>query len=398
VTEGPDVGATLALDQVEATRVLVGQSPVCHLRLTDSLVSRRHFFVEADSRGLRITDAGSTNGTFVAGIRVLDALVGSGAILVAGNTRIRVVEVPQLSMTEPEAPLAFGRLRGASPAMQRVFQLAERIAGSGRAVVIEGERGTGKALLAEAIHDRSVRRGGPFVVCDAASFGRSDVERLLFGDGVDGRGAFLEADGGTLVLDEISEMPLPIQAHVVRALERREIRPFGGGPPRHFDCRLVATTREDLDGAVVEGRLRDDLFHLLAEARVELPPLRSREGDVALLAREFWAELGGEGPLDAAWLASAVRASWPGNVRELRSAVGRLVVGTDPPKRTASESLRFEVDPHQTFSRARAELLEKFDRAYVEDVLRREGGNVTRAAAVSGLARRYFQTLKARSR
>jgi DNA-binding NtrC family response regulator len=278
-------------------------------------------------------------------------------------------------------------------------------------LIVEGETGTGKELLAESIHEESPRAGGPFVVFDCTAVSPNLVESALFGHergaftGATSarRGVFEQAHGGTLLIDEIGDLDLAMQAKLLRAVERREIQRVGGERWIRVDARVIAATRRDLDAEVQAKRFRDDLFFRLAVARVELPALRDREGDVLLLARHFWREFGGEGTPDE-FVKQLEAYAWPGNVRELANRMARRVALGDA-EPTASPSSRLpSMDPFEwilsqelPFVPARDRVLEEFERRYVERVLDKYEGNATRAAAASGIARRYFYTIRSRN-
>jgi transcriptional regulator with GAF, ATPase, and Fis domain len=244
---------------------------------------------------------------------------------------------------------------------------------------------------------------------EAALFGH---ERGAFTGANDARqGVFEEAHKGTLLIDEIGDLSLELQAKLLRALERSEVRRIGGKSWTKVDVRVIAATRRDLDAAVQAGRFRDDLFYRIAVARIELPPLRRREGDIPLLATHFWNKLSDKGsnvPPD--FLEQVGLYAWPGNVRELYNAVARRValgelagsVGLAArPKAEESPSadaVERVLSLDLPMPRAREKLVEEFELRYVERVLSQHGGNVTKAAAASGLALRYFQLVRARAK
>jgi DNA-binding NtrC family response regulator len=307
--------------------------------------------------------------------------------------------------------------------MRRLYPLCKKLAASDVPVVIEGETGTGKEVLAESIHESGTRANGPFVVFDCVAVPANLLEAALFGHergaftgAVDSKkGVFEQAAGGTLFIDEIGDLDLPLQAKLLRALERLEVRRVGGDKWIRVDVRVLAATRRDLDREVAAGRFRDDLFFRLAVARIELPPLRRRHGDVSVLATHFWKRLGGPSPIPAGLLQRFESYAWPGNVRELHNAVARQIALGE--LSTEIGALRSSVPPPPTpaaanatadvmeeilgrdlpFVQARDKLLDEFQRRYVERVLVQHGGNVTHAAEASGIARRYFQTIRARS-
>jgi transcriptional regulator with GAF, ATPase, and Fis domain len=420
VIEGPDTGKELELDGRAPSRILVGTSPACALQLTDPTVSRRHAAFEPTPRGsFRLDDLDSTNGTVVDGVRIGEAFVRGGELVRFGNTAVRLEASTAKKPTEPlSRSTRFGRTVGASNAMRRLYPLCERLAGAKVPVVIEGETGTGKEVLAESLHEIGGTTG-PFVVFDCTTVASSLVEAELFGHmrgaftGADRNraGVFEEANGGTLLIDEIGDLALPLQAKLLRVIDRGELRRVGATETVRVDVRVLAATRRDLDKEVAAGRFRDDLFHRLAVARIEIPPLRDRHGDVQLLARRFVEEMGGDPAIAGEVLARHVDYTWPGNVRELRNLVARYVaLGADaeplapasrptvPPRATPEQWLEDLLATDIPFPVARRRALDQFERRYVESILARHSGSVTEAAKASGLALRYFRLVRARQK
>jgi two-component system NtrC family response regulator len=228
----------------------------------------------------------------------------------------------------------FSRLVGNSAPMREVFTIVRRVAGSEATVLISGESGTGKELIARALHYGSERRDGPFVAVNCAALPGELLESELFGvkrgafTGAikDRKGKFELADNGTLFLDEIGELPVELQPKLLRALQEREITPLGGSS-RKVDVRLVAATNRDLEGAMKQGRFREDLYYRLAVILVDLPSLRQRRDDIPLLLRHFLLRHGGEHLLlDPLALRQLCAYDWPGNVRELENVVERMVL------------------------------------------------------------------------
>ncbi len=411
VTEGPDKGVRFAFDSSRPSSVLVGQSAACDVRLTDRQVSRRHLAIDFTEKGLRLCDLDSTNGTQVAGLRVTEAYLAGGETVHLGETSLRVVRALTAPKSGGSHATGFGRMVGESPEMRRLYPLCERLAASEVPVVIEGETGTGKEVLAEALHAASARARGPFVVFDCTAVPPSLLESALFGHEKGAftgatamrRGVFEQADGGTLFIDEIGELDLSLQPKLLRAIERGEIQRVGGTQWLRVDARIVAATRRDLDREVQAGRFRDDLFFRLAVGRVELPPLRRRRGDIGVLARLFWSQLAPEGlPMPPGLVARLEDYAWPGNIRELQNAVACQVAVGDLPAREAApgdpaaDLVESVLRKNLPLPRARAEMVAEFERRYVTRVLEMHGGNVGKAAAASGIALRYFQLLKAR--
>jgi transcriptional regulator with GAF, ATPase, and Fis domain len=291
-------------------------------------------------------------------------------------------------------------------------------------VIIEGETGTGKEVLAESLHEASSRASSPFIVFDCTTVAPNLMESALFGHERGAftgavstvRGAFERAHGGTLLIDEIGELDISLQAKLLRAIERAEIQRIGSERMMKVDVRVLAATRRDLDHEIQEGRFRDDLFFRLAVAREELPSLRAREGDIGVLARHFWKQLGGAPaavPYEA--FARFESYSWPGNIRELFNAVMRLLAlgewadtaspapgqAHGPPQgpvRGGGDSIDEILRLGLPLPRARERAVQELERRYVERVLAEHGGSVARAAAASGIALRYFQLIRARSK
>lgn len=409
VVEGADAGAGLALDVGSPTRALVGQSSACQLVLTDPLVSRRHAAVDLHGRGVKVVDLASTNGTRVNGVRVIEAMLEPGDRLAIGRTTLRLDRAASPRDAAGFSPsVSFGRMIGASVAMRRLYPLCERLATSDLPVTIEGETGVGKELLAEALHEGGPRKARPFVVFDCAGVRGDAIVPHLFGDGAaEGTSALEQASGGTLLLDEIAELGDDAQARLLRFLDRKEVR-RDAGRAVEADVRLLASSRRDLDQAVHAGRFREELFFRIAVSRVELPPLREREGDVELLARAFWKTMSAQrGPFPGGLLDRYEHYKWPGNVRELKNVVARRVAlgafadapgtaGAIPPSAGGGDVVDRILAMDLPLVEARARIVTELEARYVARVLDQHGGNVSRAAAASGIARRYFQVLRAR--
>jgi DNA-binding NtrC family response regulator len=421
-TSGPNRGETFSVDPSHPSRLLVGQSPSCEVRLRDPEASRRHAAIEPTAGGLRIADLGSTNGTYVDRVKIVEAELVGGELVRIGSTVLRVDRKDAATAAEAPVSPGFGRVVGESPEIRRLLPLCHRIASTDVPVIIEGETGTGKEVVAESIHEQSARARKPFVVLDCTTVSPALMENELFGHEKGAftgatssyRGVFEQAAGGTLFIDEIGDLELSLQPKLLRAIERSEIRRVGGDRWLRLDVRVVAATRRNLDREVEAGRFRDDLFHRLAVARVELPPLRHRRGDVAVLAQHFWTAFAGPPPgpppdVLAKWQDYA----WPGNIRELRNAVARQValgdmaVGdphVEPPNGLpvdANAELKgdlFERAVTMPFREGRDLLVDAFLLAYIQRALDQHDGDVAKAATASGIGVRYFQRLRARTR
>jgi DNA-binding NtrC family response regulator len=420
VVAGPDAGARATLDTARG-KLLVGTGPLCDLRLTDPTVSRRHASIELTELGVLLSDLGSTNGSFVGDARVVAAYLPQGARARLGSTSIEAAAAPSEPARVRRAA-SLGRMASASPRMMNALALCEKLAATDVSIVLEGETGTGKELLAECIHEGSRRAKGPFVVLDCRTTPRGLVEAHLFGttaaEGGAQPGIFELATGGTLLVDEPGDLDLDVQAKLLRAIDKGVVVRVGDAQETRVDARIVCATTHDLDKLVEEGKFREDLYFRLAGARVEIPPLRRRREDIPLLASELWTDLGGKGHVPDELLERYEAYDWPGNVRELGRAVERfLALGDDVSllvNRTHRHAARPRVPEEEEaggsgllervlamnlgYSEARQRVLEEFERAYLEKALESSGGNVAAAAASSGIARRHFQRIRARQR
>jgi DNA-binding NtrC family response regulator len=409
-TGGPGQGRALALTKAFAT---VGRHATNDLSLPDPLISGVHAELHATPNGVRLVDSGSTNGTWLGAQRILEAVVVAGAELRMGQTLLRLDYDPDADRT-PEPTLdSFGGLVGRSTAMRELFATLERIAPRGLSVLILGETGTGKEEVARALHARSPRASGPLVVIDATSLPESLVESLLFGHekgaftGADQRraGLFEAGSGGTVFIDEVGELPAPIQAKFLRVLERQEFTRVGGHVPVKVDVRVIAATHRDLRHEVEKGRFREDLFFRLAQVQLHVPPLRGRTDDIPLLSEHLLARLAPDRrlTLEPEAVEYLTHQPWPGNVRELRNVLLRAsALATDDIIRradVAGEGVGFRGLPEErspldlggTFAIAKERALERFEAAYLAALMKRCKGNLTVAAREADLARHYLR-------
>jgi DNA-binding NtrC family response regulator len=308
---------------------------------------------------------------------------------------------------------AFENIVGKGPAMQRVFDVVRKVADTDLTVLIRGASGTGKELVANAIHWRSPRRNKPFVKVNCAAFARDLVESELFGHekgaftgATSGReGKFEVAHGGTLLLDEIGDMPLETQAKILRVLQEKEFERVGGNRPLTVDVRILAATNQDLEARVRDGRFREDLYYRLNVVGVALPTLGERPEDLPLLIERFLASASERMRRPARALApSAYRAlvahPWPGNVRELEHAIEQAVALASGPEivvddlpaalRPGSPSPAVDETP-TTFRDAKQKLVEEFERRYIGEALARHRGNISKAADEMGMYRQQLQ-------
>jgi transcriptional regulator with PAS, ATPase and Fis domain len=403
VVRGPDAGKSA---RIESPSFIIGSAEGADLRLTDKTVSREHLRVTLDPQGLKLRDDASRNGTWLGGVRVSAAVLTAETTLRLGTTTITIRPDSGPTPLAVSEGTQLGAAIGVSAAMRHVFAILERAARSDVTLLLEGESGVGKDVLAHAVHGASPRAAGPFVAVDCGAIPANLIESELFGH-VRGaftgasdarRGLFAEADGGTLFLDEIGELPIDLQPKLLRALESREVRPVGGRDAVKVDVRIVAATNRRLLEAVESGAFRPDLFYRLAVARVVVPPLRDRPEDVVPLATAFLRAATSDPAraLPADLEALLVHHSWPGNVRELRNVIDRYAhLGVDDARSLFDDAHGGGIGAIEDLSRlplheARRRALDDFERAYVPRVLARAGGVVAKAAEMAGVARPSF--------
>jgi DNA-binding NtrC family response regulator len=416
VVAGPDEGRGCP---VELDPVFVGTGPENQLVLSDPQVSRRHLLVERRETGCLVRDLQSTNGTFYRGARLQEATLGGGAEVRLGGSVLRL-ELGEERREPIAGREAFGALVGTSPVMQRLFGLLAALAPTDMTVLIQGETGTGKELVAEELHTQSPRREQPFVVVDCGSLPPGLIESELFGhergafSGAESAraGAFEAADGGTVFLDEVGELALDMQTRLLRVLDKHEVRRLGGNRTRPVNVRVLAATNRDLRREVKAGRFRQDLFFRLAVARVDLPALSERTEDIPLLARHFLLRLGGVDP-DAVLTEEVVPAlckrRWPGNIRQLRNFIERVVAMADgaplsepssmisaggtssgPAGAPGMEWLTRALPRGylaQPYKAAKGAIIEHFDLLYLKRLIAEHGLNIARLSEAAGVDR-----------
>jgi DNA-binding NtrC family response regulator len=419
VISGPDRGTFIALTRGTHK---IGKHAGCELVLTDGAVSSQHLQVQVEADRILVKDLGSTNGSWFAGARFTELEIGRGATMTLGKSELRVEAVDAATALAPSSKNRFCELLGSSEPMRRMFTLLERVSKSTASVLIEGETGTGKELVAQALHAASDRASGPYVVCDLASLTASLCESELFGHvrgaftgaDRDREGAFEAAHGGTIFLDEVGELPLDLQPRLLRVLESRQVRRVGETRYRDVDVRVVSATNRDLVDEVRAGRFRADLYHRLGIVPLDVPPLRERRDDIPVLVRHFAesaATATGQLPraLDDQAIAALTAYDWPGNVRELRNVVERAIalgldisaaaLGADRPDRpdragrSEGGQYREAVDPSVPFKDAKGRLVDAWERDYVAALLDACGGNVSLAARRAGMDRAYLHRL-----
>jgi transcriptional regulator with PAS, ATPase and Fis domain len=393
VVQGPDRGASV---EIGARRVVIGRAPDCDLTLSDTTVSSLHAELWLEPNGIFVRNLGSRNGIHAGGARIQEGLVDIETQLLLGRTVIRL-EALEEQAEVPFSPVRrTGGLVGSTLKMKIVFGLLRQYAQVDAPVLIEGETGTGKELAARAIHDLSGRATGPYEILDCGAIPDRLIEAELFGVNkgaytgatASRPGIFERAAGGTVVLDEIGELPLELQPTLLGVLERGQVRRLGDDCVRRVSCRVIATTNRILAREVASGRFRQDLYFRLGVLRVTIPTLRDRKEDIALLVDEF---LGPRHGFPPSWMRVLADHDWPGNVRELRNTLVRAQSharrhGTDGPLELVLGGEEQAVENIETARR-------RFEQVYLRALLAKTGHNVAKAARLAGVTRQGLYRL-----
>ncbi len=383
------------------------------LALVDPTVSRIHAEVKIEDQRAVVRDLGSTNGTFIDGVRIREGYPRNGSVLQLGQATIRFELLDKVHGVPVSEATRFGELLGLSAQMRIAFNLLEKAAKTESTVIIEGETGTGKTRAAQHLHAQSTRGSKPFLVVDCGAMPAALLEAELFGHekgaftGAVSRrlGVFEEAHGGTVLLDEIGELPLELQPKLLRVLEDRQIRRLGQNQWTRVDVRILAATHRDLRGDVNSGRFRSDLYFRLAVLRVALPALRDHAEDIAAVADGLLTRLGANPKshprlFTAAFFKGLEMHSWPGNVRELRNHLERCMLFEAPqPFSDAESSAKGQpFTPAQpvttgSFTDAKQRAIDAFERVYLNALLERHSGKVSQAAIEADVDRVYLYRL-----
>jgi DNA-binding NtrC family response regulator len=385
----------------------VGAGPDNELVIDDKAVSRSHLELGLAAEGVRVRDLGSKNGSFFQGQRVGEMILALPARLTLGSTELALdSDVEEFETTRADGPAEYGPLIGKTPAMRRLFALMRRLEGSLVNVLIEGDSGTGKELVARALHDYSQIAAGPFVPINCGALDRALARSELFGHKKgaftgavsSSSGAFEEANGGTLFLDEVGELPVDVQPVLLRVLESGHYSRVGETALQPIKVRVIAATNRNLKQEVDAGTFRSDLYYRLVVVKLGVPPLRERREDIALLAHHFARELGLQA-LPAEVVRELENQAWPGNVRELRhallaySALGTLQTPEQTPLGELEAILRRVLDVQRPYAEQKEELVQRMTRIYLDMLLEHTKGNRSEAARMAGLQRGYLRKL-----
>ncbi|MEY3011849.1 MAG: hypothetical protein RIT45_584 [Pseudomonadota bacterium] len=416
--------------------VTLGSAEDNDLVLDDDKVSRVHARIFQEGDDWLIEDLGSTNGTLVNHVRVRVAFLKSGVNVRMGGSQLRFSLLSERVEITPSARESLGPIVGKSERMRQLFGVIEKIAPTGVTVVLEGETGTGKEVVARTIHQYSSRANQTFIVFDCGAVAENLIESELFGHEKGSftgalaarQGLFEMAHGGTIFLDEIGELALDLQPKLLRALEQREIRRVGSNRPVKIDVRVIAATNRDLAEEVREGRFREDLFYRLSVVRLQLPALRERREDIPSLVRHILRtgsfNRTADGPrvkgIASGALEALMRYEWPGNVRELTNVVeracsfaeGEFIQLEDLPDHIAgvrvgrrrSESQEQATEPmrpttamqiplDKSFKDAKEAWLSTFEKEYLQTLLEKHSGNLSQAAREADVDRKHFRRL-----
>lgn len=434
VVEGDQKGKVF---DISKTKIYVGRSPVNDITIKDTSISSTHFELRAEEDGLLLRDLGSTNGTLLGGCRVREVYLAPNTSFRAGNTTFsfqpsdEVVEIP-LSAEEH-----FQGVIGRSVAMREVFATLAKVAPSELTCLIEGDTGTGKERIARAIHDASRRSSKPYVVLDCSSIPKDLMESYVFGHEKGAftgavslhKGAFEQANGGTLFMDEIGELDISLQPKLLRVLENREFKRVGGNQTIRTDVRVIAATNRDLRQMVNEGTFREDLYFRLGVINLALPSLKGRREDIPLLVESFLADVATRRPdmpkfrLTADALDMLLSYSWPGNVRELKNVIDRaaslassatieradlqlanslsaspMAMIEAPATRGGSvvdsdDVSKIKVDLNLPYKEGKQVVLDIFEYDYLKKLIAEFDGNISQAAKQAGLTRYHLREL-----
>jgi len=441
-----EVGGQKREFRFEKGEIRIGAMDDNDVVLRDNTVSRHHCKIVQENSGYVLVDLRSTNGTFINKVRIREAFLKPNCNLAVGQSQLTFNAREEEVQIVPSRNESCGGLIGGNAKMREIYTILEKIAPTSTTVVIEGETGTGKEVVADTVHKLSARAKGPIIVFDCGAIPPNLIESELFGHEkgsftgavMTRQGLFEMADGGTLFLDELGELPIDLQPKLLRALENREIRRVGSSKLIKVDVRIIAATNRNLEEEVRAGRFRQDLYYRLSVVRLILPSLRDRPDDIPLLVHHFLKTQqynhGADGTqrvtsISRPALEALMSYQWPGNVRELVNAIERAVSFCDgnsieiadlpehvrdalgQSRASTSGIGHGQVDqalsmPAGTplpspelltgnvkFKDAKEKWVSSFERDYIISLLKRHGGNISHAARDADIDRKYFRKL-----
>lgn len=394
--------------------------------INDKTVSRYHVEIQqSENNSYLLKDLNSTNGTSINGMKVREAYLSQGDQIEIGETKIEFQTYDENVQIEPSEDNFFGDMVGKSRKMRQIFGVLARISPSQATVIIEGETGTGKELVAKAIHQNSSRSDKPFIVFDCSAVASNLIESELFGHTKgaftgalkDRIGAFEAANGGTVFLDEIGELSIDLQPKLLRALEQREIKRVGSTKSVSLDVRVISATNRNLKEEVKSGNFREDLYYRLSVVKIQAPPLRERLEDIPLIVEKILAKARFNQKSDGSFYVTRVeddalkilqRYQWPGNVRELTNIIERSVSFSEngvikgahlqyvfsEVESGEEATVRLEgIELDKPFKEAKQAVVESFEKEYLQELLERNKGNVSKAAREAKIDRKHLRNL-----
>ncbi|MCK6534862.1 MAG: sigma 54-interacting transcriptional regulator [Polyangiaceae bacterium] len=417
VVTGKSRGQRLSVGE----RVRIGKAADNDLVLADDTVSRHHCELSRSANGISIKDLGSTNHTRVGRTIVREATVEPGATLTVGDVDLILRTEPNRAHILPSEQSEFGEALGPSLAMRTLFGVLEHIAPTDAPVLLEGETGTGKDVLARSIHQKSRRAGAPFVVVDCGAVSYNLIESELFGHErgaftgavATRQGAFETAGEGTVFLDEVGELPIDVQPKLLRVIESHEFRRVGGNKTLRANARIVAATKRNLKDEVERGKFREDLYFRLAVVPIHVPALRQRRDDIPMLVSHFLELAKKRDPkasevrLDKSTVAALAAHDWPGNVRELRNVLDRAIyiatasgmkdlhlvdLPVGPPAKSEGAGT-FVFEAGESYRDVKTRYETEFEKSFVAWLLERHAGNISAAAREAKMDRKHLYDL-----
>lgn len=418
--DGPSKGKKLTLNK---DRLTIGKRDNNDIVVTDKTVSRKHCEIVYEAEAFLLRDCESTNGTFLNGSKVKEAYLSPADVIKLGSTQLEFIVFDEKVSIEPSDKEEFGGMVGKSRKMRQIFAILEKISKTHASVIVEGETGTGKDLVAKAVHEHSTRRQKPFIVFDCTGVAPNLIESELFGHekgaftgAIRSRpGIFEAAKGGTVFLDELGELPLDLQPKLLRALENREVRRVGANEATRIDVRVVSATNRNLKQEIQDGKFREDLYYRMSVVKVLLPALRDRAEDIPLIVERLLTTQTYNKTqtgfkvirVEDDALKLLQRYPWPGNVRELANVLERACsfVEGDTIRRNDLEFVFSEMDEAEErtenmrintdvpFKEAKQEIVERFEKEYLEELLKKYNYNLSKAAREAKVDRKHIRNL-----